>query len=463
MRSREGVKIILATSLVSIGSISYIPSTYAATTDQTTVTTGQTTVTTISEEQNNNTLSKLEINGVSINPSFSSDRKEYSAIVENDIQQISLKLVSDNPKASISINGQLAGDKPLALKTGTNLFAISVSDGTYPQNTYTLTVTRKQNNNNQLKNIKLSNGELSPKFDSAILNYNIKVPYETASLKIMPEAMEETSTMQINNKMYEDGGFSVKLPVGESKVSILVTAENGEKKIYTLNVSRVSKNANNRPNRTTGQIPRTTGTKRNNSNWRTKPGKQTQLFTSNNAVKSAASAQNNGYKNQSQNVVKKVSKATLSSLSVSAGTWNKDFSSEEYTYHLTVNSDVHSVTISPNAKYSSSTINIEGGSSEKIKLDDKKTIISVVVTNGEDRKTYVLVFKKKTEKDESSSKQDNTSDVTASNSDNISVVNTSNTQSLPQTTVGNKSNSSQSTTLWGRITESISYFFNKLF
>jgi hypothetical protein len=93
--------------------------------------------------------------------------------------------------------------------------------------------------------------------------------------------------------------------------------------------------------------------------------------------------------------VEKTSTALLSSLLVSEGTWDSTFSSEEFTYHVTLSSDVDEVTLSPVAKYSSSEILIEGSTSKTIKLDaDSKTIVSVVVKHNDDRKTYVLVFDK---------------------------------------------------------------------
>jgi len=59
-----------------------------------------------------------------------------------------------------------------------------------------------------------------------------------------------------------------------------------------------------------------------------------------------------------------------------------------------VSSAVEAVTINPIANYSDAAISIEGGNSKTIELNGKKTIISVVVTRNEDRKTYVLVFDK---------------------------------------------------------------------
>lgn len=98
----------------------------------------------------------------------------------------------------------------------------------------------------------------------------------------------------------------------------------------------------------------------------------------------------------STDTAEKPSKATLSSLTVSNGTWDSTFSANEFTYHITVPSDTATMSINPSALYSSSSVLIEGNTSKTITLeDDNKTVISVVVTyDDEDRKTYVLVIEK---------------------------------------------------------------------
>ena len=354
---KRGINIILVASMIGMGNYSYIPIAYAE------------SIVTVQENQSENTLSKLEIEGFKLDYDFTTDVKEYSTTVENETKEIHLLVESGNPEASISINDTSIKSgvaSTFSLQTGENKFLITVSDGTHQQNTYTLTVTRKQNGNNLLQKLQLSTGKLSPSFSSEIYEYNLGIADDVTSLTIKPIAAETTSTIQVNGTSLREGSVSVDLPIGKSIITIVVTAENGEKKTYTINVAR----GNSANSQTT--IP--------TQNNRTNTFQPTMSQQGNTTI-----------------TAQKVSKATLSSLTVNNGTWDSAFSTDEFTYHVSVGKDVDSITLSPTARYSSSTILIEGGTSKTIKLDDdNKTVISIVVTySDDDRKTYVLVIDRK--------------------------------------------------------------------
>ncbi|WP_413301738.1 cadherin-like beta sandwich domain-containing protein [Bacillus sp. 1P10SD] len=351
---KRGINIILAASMVGMGNYSYIPIAYAEST--------------VPEQanQSENTLSLLEIEGIKLDYDFTADVKEYSTTVENETKEINLLVESNNPDARITINDKSIKSgvaSTFSLQTGENKFLITVSESTHQLNTYTLTVTRKQNGNNLLQNLELSTGKLSPNFSSEINNYSIEVANNIASLTVTPTSVEPTSTIQVNGTNLKEGSISVDLPIGESVITIVVTSENGEKKTYTINVTR-GNSANS----------------------------QITIPTQNNRTNTFQPTMNQ--QGNTTTTVQKVSKATLSSLTVNNGTWDSAFTSDEFTYHVAVDSDVDSITLSPTARYSSSTISIEGGTSKTVKLDDdNKTIISIVVTySDDDRKTYVLVI-----------------------------------------------------------------------
>lgn len=342
---------VLIVSMLGMGISTYIPIAYAEGAD-------------IQESQPMNTLSKLEIEGVKLDKDFSVGVNEYSATVENDIQTINLHVESGKPDSLIMINGESAvsgATIALSLKIGKNSFLISVMDNSNPINTYTLTVIRKQNANNLLQNIKLSTGQLSPAFSSAVTEYTVKVTNDTSTITVLPSAVEKTSTIEVNGALVKEDGVLVKIPPGKTDIIINVTAENGIKKSYTIEVERPETTAVNT------DIPIRNG--------------RTNSFNSATQIQNPVNVQ-------------KTSKATLSSLTVSEGTWDSTFSSSEYTYHVAVSSNTKTITINPTASYSSSRILIEGSSSKTIQLeDDNKTIISIVVSNSDDdRKTYVLVF-----------------------------------------------------------------------
>lgn len=350
---KRGMNAILIISIAGMGTVSYTPAASAESV----------------ANVETNLLSKLEIKGISLDKDFSADTFNYSARVSNDVQEVTLHVESENPESVISINGKVltgGNEGTYSLQTNVNTFLITLTDGIHTANTYTLTVTREQNDNNLLQNIKLSAGELSPSFSSKITEYSVEVSNDTSELTITPSAIENTSTISVNGNVLMESSDTVELPVGRKDIQIIVTAENGDKRIYTLHVTRAKapsiqittmpslNNRNNSLQPTTGQISINTET------------------------------------------LQKTTKAKLSSLSVSTGTWDSTFSSDEYTYHIAVANDVKMVTINPIAANSSSSIKIEGTTNKTVQLEnDNKTIISVVVTyDDDDHKTYVLVFDK---------------------------------------------------------------------
>lgn len=242
---------------------------------------------------------------------------------------------------------------------------------------------RAENGNNLLQSIILSKGQLSPNFSSTGTDYKVVVPNDVPVITIKPTSVDTTSTIKVNETLVTKDGAVVELPVGVSDIIIAVTAENGEKRIYTLHITRAVAEIKTNTNANTN-----TNT---NSNQNNKPGLSQSTSQPNNRPNSTQPTSQQA----SSLTEEKTSKALLSSLSVSEGSWDSTFTSDEFTYHVTVSSDMDEVTLNPIAKSSNSEILIEGSTKETIKLeDDSKTIISIVVTNEDDRKTYVLVFDK---------------------------------------------------------------------
>ena len=376
------LKLLLAASVIGLGTVSYIPHTYAE---------SQTEVQTAPEE---NLLSKLEMKGLQLDQAFSPDVKTYSVTVDNEVQEVNLLLKSNHSGSQITVNGKSVGNGTYgtySLKTGENLFIITVRNGTGASGTYKLTVTRKQNGNNLLKHITLSNGVLSPSFSPSITSYNIEGLKDKTKMKLVPTAAVTTSTIKVNNKSVSNNGITVDISAGESDIRITVTAENGKTKTYTLHVKRSASNdpspAKSNPGTGVTKKPAAgsssgTGIANNQKGSQAVSGQKTTTGTTEQTTTSTE---------------QKTTRAMLSSLSVSTGTWDSSFVKDEFTYHIAVTKETKKVTISPVAAYSSSTIKIEGDTKKTIELEaDNKTVISVVVNySDDDRKTYVLVFDRK--------------------------------------------------------------------
>ncbi|PLS02831.1 cadherin-like beta sandwich domain-containing protein [Neobacillus cucumis] len=394
---KKGLNAVLIISILSLGTGYNLPTVYA-----------EETVSQVS--QTSNQLAKLEIEGVKLDQDFSADLNQYSATVDNDTDTIQILVEGSNANSIISINNKTVTSDTAdsySLQTGQNIFLISVKDSSTNQvNTYTLTVTRKQNSNNLLKDIKLSTGKLSTNFSPSVTEYSVQLPNATQTITVLPTAVEKTAVIEVNGADVAEKGVPVNIPVGKSDILISVTAENGSKLRYTIHVERQDTSSGKGTAPVQGTVSGLGAS-----------GGTAQTGNSGSAQIGSSSAGNNGSRllpqagssfsgqtnttNQSASsqqgtfgTAQKTSKATLSKLTVSEGTWDSSFTSSEYTYHVAVSSDTKSVTINPTASYSSSEITIEGGTSKTIQLDDdNKTVISVVVHyDNADRKTYVLVF-----------------------------------------------------------------------
>lgn len=471
----KGVSAVLVVSMIGLGAAPSIPSVFADEPSTTVTSTGQ------------NTSNSLEIN-------LSSLTDGYSTTVANNINSIILKGGDSSAQVSVTANGKsynLSDEIPL--QTGDNNFVISVSDGTNPDSpkTYKFTVTREKSSNDSLQDIKLSAGQL--KYDPAAdpaTPYNVQVENNVDSLTITPVLADTTATVKVDPSTATDQGFTVQVPpVGKTtEVTITVTAENGkDQKTYKLEVTRAdqtpgsqtsgtgstqtsgagssqtSGSGNSHPggSSTSNSKPGSTGLNGTHSmsgarNTSTANHKNAGTFDKSNA--GATSEQQNSQ--QFGGAVQKPSTATLSFLSVTAGTWNKTFASDTFTYHVALTNDVDSVTISATPAYSGAAVVIGDGTTKTISIgDQKKTIVSVVITNGTDKKTYVLVFDKAVPDPVTTTAAGQQVSSTTENLSTDSITKSSNASTSTNNWNGGQNNAP--TSFWSRLVDSIRSFFSK--
>ncbi|MCV9888513.1 cadherin-like beta sandwich domain-containing protein [Metabacillus halosaccharovorans] len=370
--------------------------------------------------ENSAELQSVKIDEFQLDQAFSHDVKRYSASVGNEIKTMNILVEKKEEAALITINGEAieSGVKTsLPLSTGNNEFEITVTNGT-EVSSYKLTVVRAKNDNNQLSNLSLSNGSLS--FDSEKSDYHIEVKNEISELTLKPKTKADTSTVTINGATVKSGeGHEVQLPVGSTTMTIIVTAENGTKKIYTVTVARQAQQdsssiVTDEKKDQSGEIQPTTETSSNSSKASITPSTTESNNRGTSSIPSEAVLATTNVNSSTKNSANLGSSsatgtsetkttANLNSLTVSNGTWSKTFSSDVYTYHISLASDVSSLTISADAEESDADIFIEDeeiSDNSTVTIGDKtKTAISVIVENDEDRKTYVLIFEKEVDEE----------------------------------------------------------------
>lgn len=398
----KSMKVLLAGSLIGMGSFTYLPDANAAKAG-------------ISQEVNSiNVLSKLEIEGASLNQDFSEDVHDYRATVKNDIEKIDLHAESKSENAAIFVNGTklingMARDLPL--QTGMNRFEITVSDGISEAVTYTVVIEKPESDDNRLTSIGLSQGSLA--FDPKVSSYHASVESKVKSITISPSLSDRTAHVAVNGKDATKSGVEVPLPIGDTAVKIIVTAENGGERTYLLTITRAEANKPEKEEKDVSQEdkgqkqpatekpPSTGAVKADTLSARTF---NDQKATNVSHTVKAAQPENVSIQKMkagidkesaAERVEKEDEAPALNHLTASTGEWNKPFLSNEYTYHIEVDNDVNSVELNAATGADGAAIEYDGGNKKKVKLKNKaKTAISVTVSKDAKRRTYVLVFEK---------------------------------------------------------------------
>ena len=177
----------------------------------------------------NNDLKELSVSDTNIkfNGSLS-----YTSTVENNVESVNISATASDSKSTVSSTGKMN------LKVGNNTYRVTVTAENGSQKIYTITVIRKAKDGealnlskvNTLKSLTIEDIPLD--FDSEKLIYNISVENSVAELKLHYELTDNKSSAVIEGK--------TTLDVGINKISIIVTAENGTTKTYSLNVEKKS-------------------------------------------------------------------------------------------------------------------------------------------------------------------------------------------------------------------------------
>lgn len=194
-------------------------------------------------KSNDATLKSLDASGFTLNPIFDSKINTYSIKVKNNITGLNITAIPNNDKANVTISGNknwVEGNNSVIIK-------VTAEDGT--TNNYILNVTREEttqkvdskklSNDNYLKDLVInSSHEINKKFDSNISNYDITVPNEVEKLDLKLTTNDSKANVNIiGNENFK---------VGINTVQIEVSAEDGTKRIYTLNVNRTTSSSNNK-------------------------------------------------------------------------------------------------------------------------------------------------------------------------------------------------------------------------
>ena len=170
-----------------------------------------------------NTLKSLSISDVSIN--FKPELKNYIATVPYSVSSVKIYSKLTDSKSNY-VDG--FGNRTVQLNEGNNDVQIKVRAENGSETTYSIKITREKNNDSTLKSIKVDDDEISIK--KGKLRYSLNVDNKVTKPKITATPNDSNAKIEIDN--FEE------LKEGDNEINIIVTASNGMKSNYVVNIIR---------------------------------------------------------------------------------------------------------------------------------------------------------------------------------------------------------------------------------
>ena len=370
----------------------------------------------------NNYLDQLVVVDPETDIGFNYLLTEYNFRVDNSVEEIDLHIMPDDPRATFEIVGvdsTVSGDNIdgydahiTGLEVGNNIVEIQVKAANGEMRSYVLNVYRLANGNTLLSDLQVFNGtqeyELTPTFVDTTVNYTLSVPNEVDKVRIVGTPKVNTTTV--------GGDIGEKsLSTGLNQFKITSTAQNGNVEIYTIVITRAkSSNAylstlsalegrfNENFVKTNNNYTITVEPHVKKLNINAVPEEEhasvnitgnANFKIGNNTVNVIVTAED-GTKNTYTIVVNKEGSDvnTLKTLTVSNGTLEPSFTSNQNNYRVVVENDVTSITV--DGTLTDNLASVKGFGTYKLATGNN--VINVVVTSETGIKnTYVVnVFRK---------------------------------------------------------------------
>ena len=189
----------------------------------------QTTKTQEAPKSNNANIKSLTIKGnddsdVVLSPVFNPGVYDYEATVASNVKTVSITPILEDAKA----NAVISNNANEELKAGEdNKITITVTAEDGAKKAYNINIKREAlTSDATLKSLEIEEAEKF-EFDKEKFTYNVKIDKNIQSLTIIYELSDENSTINIEGNSELKNGSIVKL---------IVTAQDGTKKVYTLNI-----------------------------------------------------------------------------------------------------------------------------------------------------------------------------------------------------------------------------------
>ena len=198
-------------------------------------------------ESSDAALSGLDISGGSLSPGFGSGTRDYTASVLNSVKSVTVTPEARENSATVTVNGSTVtsgSDRRVSLVVGSNVITIEVraQDGTTIR-IYRVTVTRAADSNAGLSGLTISSGVsspvvLSPGFGPGKFAYTAMVVNSVESVMVTP-TVANSATVTVDGTDVDSGNpETVALDVGVNVIRVVVEAQDGTTRGYTVTVTR---------------------------------------------------------------------------------------------------------------------------------------------------------------------------------------------------------------------------------
>jgi len=170
----------------------------------------------------------------------------YTAVVSNTTTSIQVTPTSTDPTATITVNsspvasGSLSQVIPLNVGANTITTVLTAQDGVTTK-TVIITVNRAASTNAALASLTVNTGTLTPAFATGTYTYSVSVPNTVNGINITPTTADATATITVGGAPTNSGSpASAGLALGLNSFPVVVTAQDGKTTLtYTINVTRV--------------------------------------------------------------------------------------------------------------------------------------------------------------------------------------------------------------------------------
>ena len=181
----------------------------------------------------NTFLSALKIDNGTLTPAFDKNTISYNVSIPFSVAKLNVTCTAEDPNSKVAVNS------PALTPGATTNITVTVTAQTGAKKTYTIKVARAQDpnykasGNNNLSGITVNLGILSPAFSKDITNYVVWLPYEVDKITAAGTSEDSKGTVTVN-------GGSGLVAGKDNNITVICTAENGNKKTYTIIAKRAA-------------------------------------------------------------------------------------------------------------------------------------------------------------------------------------------------------------------------------